>query len=94
VVSNQLSLYPSFLLVPGASGSASSGHDKVIILLVAPRNFQDDKPEEKSSHCPHSSIILQPSIGTDNEIETEITPPVKRVTSSKSSMAGSGKLCF
>ena len=43
VVSNQLSLYSSFLAFQAQH--ASSGHYKIIISAL--RNFQDDKPKEK-----------------------------------------------
>jgi hypothetical protein len=64
-------------------------HDKIIILAL--RNFQDDKPKEKEEQ-PWPSFfdkrILQPSkVGTDNEIEPETTGSAKRLTRSKSRMA-------
>jgi hypothetical protein len=87
VVSNQLSLYSSFLALQAQH--ASSGHDKIIISAL--RNSQNDEPkEEKVQPMPSffDNWILQHSeLGTDNEIETETTPPVKRVTRSKSRMA-------
>jgi hypothetical protein len=72
VVSNQLSLYSSFLAFQAQH--ASSGHDKIIISAL--RNFQDDKPKERGVQRlqPSPSFfdkgILQPSkAGTDNEIQ-------------------------
>jgi hypothetical protein len=87
MVSNQLSLYSSFLAFQAQH--ASSGHNKIIISAL--RNFQDDKPEEKEEEPLPSFFdhgILQPSeVGTDNEIKPETTPPVKRVARSRNSMA-------
>jgi hypothetical protein len=87
MVSNQLSLYSSFLAFQAQY--ASSGHNKIIISAL--RNFQDDKPkerEEQPSPLFFDKGIFQPSkVGTDNEIEPETTPPVKRLTRSKSPMA-------
>jgi hypothetical protein len=54
VVSNQLSLYSSFLALQAQH--ASSGHNKIIISAL--RNFQDDKPKRRrSSHFSHSSTM-------------------------------------
>ncbi len=82
MVSNPLSLYCSFLALQAQN--ASSGHDKIIISALG--NFQDDETEDKEEQPLPSFFdngILQPSeVGTDNEIETEITPPVKGVTRS------------
>jgi hypothetical protein len=70
---------------------APRGHNKIIISALRTQNFQDDKPEEKEEQ-PLPSLFdngtLQPSeVGTDNKVEPEITPPVKRVTHSKSRVA-------
>jgi hypothetical protein len=87
MVSNSLLLYSSFLAFQ--TEHAPSGHDKII--LSALRNFQDEKPEEKEEQPLPSffdSGILQCSeVGTDQEIEPETTPAVKRLTCSKSRMA-------
>ena len=87
MVSNPLSLYSSFLALQAQH--ASSGHNKIIISAL--RNFQDDKPKEKEEQpLPlfFDKGILQPSkVGTDIEIKPETTPPVKRLTRSKSCMA-------
>ncbi len=86
VVSNQLSLYSSFLAFQAQH--ASSGHDKIIILAL--RNFQHDKPKKREVQPSPSFFdkgILQPSkVGTDNEIQPETTRLVKRLTRSKSRM--------
>ena len=37
-----------------------------------------------------NGILQPPKVGTDNEIEPETTPPVKRLTRSKSRMAAFG----
>ena len=87
MVSNPLSIYSSFLAFQAQH--ASSGHDKIIISAL--RNFQDEKPEEREVQPMHLFFdkgILQPSkVGTDNEIQPETTPPVKRLTRSKSMAA-------
>jgi hypothetical protein len=53
---------------------------------------QDDKPEGKEEQPLRPSFFYNgnlqpPEVGSDNEIEAEITTPVKRVTRSKSRMA-------
>ncbi len=77
MVSNPLSLYPSFLAFQAQH--ASSGHDKIIILAL--RNFQDDILEENKVQ-PLPSFF---DIGIHQPHET--TPPVKRLTRSKSRLA-------
>ena len=87
VVTNPLSLYSSFLAFQAQH--ASSEHDKIIISAL--RNFPDDKPKEKEVQPSPSFFdkgILQPSkVGADNAIQLETTPPVKRVTRSKTRTA-------
>ncbi len=87
VVTNPLSLYSSVLAFQAQH--APSGHDKII--MSARMNFQDDKPKEREVQ-PSSSFfdkgILQPSkVGADNESKPKTTPPVKRLTRSKTRIA-------
>ncbi len=49
------------------------------MVISALMNFQDDKPEEKEQplHSYFDNGILQHSeVGTDNEIDSEISPSV------------------
>jgi hypothetical protein len=81
-----LSLYASLLALQAQH--ASSEHDKIIISAL---NIQDDKPEEKEEQpLPSlfdSRIPQLPEEGTDIEIEPEASPPIQRMTCSKSSIS-------
>ncbi len=74
VVSNQLSLYSSFLALQAQH--ASSGDDQIRVIILALLNFQDDKQDEKEEQpLPtffDNGIVQPPEVGTDSKIRQRL----------------------